>query len=114
LLAARIEDAGHPNFFTNDSFHFLTVYPRKVIQDIPVGTGLQSWFIIRPFPLSAPGQAVPFVRDSEVPVTNKPRRACLYVIADREWLETVYESIYLILRIFFSELFSPACGGIER
>jgi hypothetical protein len=34
LLATRIEDAGHPNFLSNDTFHFLTVFPRKVVQDI--------------------------------------------------------------------------------
>ena len=36
LLAARIEDAGHPNFFSDDSFHFLRFYPRKVVQDRPM------------------------------------------------------------------------------
>src|SRR5436853_2068436 len=35
LLARRIEDAGHPNFFSDNTFHFLTVYPRKVVQDRP-------------------------------------------------------------------------------
>jgi hypothetical protein len=42
LLAALIEDAGHPNFLTNDSFHFLTVFPRKVIQD-SILTGMSSF-----------------------------------------------------------------------
>jgi hypothetical protein len=39
LLAARIEDGGHPDFFTNDSFHVLTVFPRKVVQDITPNSG---------------------------------------------------------------------------
>jgi len=59
-------------------FIFLTVYPRKVVQDRPIGTmGLQSWFINRPFPLFR--QAL-YAFEWEVPVTNKPRRACLYVL----------------------------------
>jgi hypothetical protein len=39
LLTAGIEDACHPDFLTNDSFHVLTVFPRKVIQDITPGSG---------------------------------------------------------------------------
>ena len=128
LFAARIEDAGHPNFFSNDSFHFLTVFPRKVIQDSTHGIWVfnpgssSDLFFCAPelqrgralWHSEAPVSA--FLRMStfatlrwmtEVPVTNKPRRACLYVIADRILLS--------VSALNFSELFSPnSIVGIER
>ena len=57
LLAACIEDAGHPNFFTNDSFHFLTVFPRKVVQDRPMELGTSILVQHRPFLLRAEASA---------------------------------------------------------
>src|SRR6266516_6060227 len=31
LLARRIEDAGHPNFFSNNTFHVCTIYACRII-----------------------------------------------------------------------------------
>src|SRR5213082_217722 len=50
LLACWIEDTGHPNFFSDDTFHFLTVFPARLYKtDHQIG--LQSWFIADLFPL---------------------------------------------------------------
>src|SRR3954469_17055004 len=44
LPAVGSEDAGHPNFFSNNSFHYFMVYARQVVEDIPPTCGIQSLF----------------------------------------------------------------------
>jgi hypothetical protein len=72
---------------------------------------IQSWFIARPFPFVLP------VAASEVPVTNKPRRACLYVIADHKILKDFPDDAqvlpFLISAVSFRALFW-CLGAIER
>jgi hypothetical protein len=51
-------------------------------------------------------------RKSEVPATNKPRRACLYVNAGFAIPEKALAAPTALFT--FSALFSPACGRVER
>jgi hypothetical protein len=51
------------------------------------------------------------IKSGEVPATNKPRRACLYVIAD--WRILTYSLISSSLQFLYSALFSPAGAGLR-
>src|SRR5215207_2121199 len=52
LAAGRIEDGGHPNFFTNDSFHVAYGCSRKVVQDKRLERASSILVHHRPFPES--------------------------------------------------------------
>jgi len=107
LPARRIEDARHPNFFADNTFHFLTVFPRKVYKtDQTIKIGLQSWFITDLFFLHFSGPSA-----SEVPATNKPRRACLYFIADLGIMSDFADPFRKFSELFFH---NPLPDVIER
>ena len=68
LFAGRIEDASHPNFFPNNTFHGCSIYACKVIGTFFVNSDIVTLSVTK-------GQS-PFATDlflyGEVPIVNKP------------------------------------------
>src|SRR4030095_3743839 len=61
LFTCRIEDAGHSDFFSNNTFHFLTVFPARLFKTASSALG--------GFPCSCPGQASILVHRRPFPLT---------------------------------------------
>jgi hypothetical protein len=65
LFARRIEDAGHPNFLPNNTFHGCPIYACKVIGTLSCFVKTRTKALQSPF-------ATDLFLSGEVPAVNKP------------------------------------------